>query len=104
LFSDDCIFYRGTKINENVLRNIFQNEQLFSFTYRLGLNITVKDYVTNEPCAQLPKEYSKLSKVIVWDRTELDFWQLHSFAVGFDGYVYRAKDLLELAEGKPFGK
>ena len=103
LFSDDCIFYRQSRINENVLKNIFKNENLFSFTFRLGKNITVKNYVWHENM-QLPDIYHLWGKVRAWDRTKLDFWQLHGFSVGFDGYVFRANDLLKLAEYKSFDK
>lgn len=104
LFSDDCIFYRKTNIDENLLRSYFEfgpDNQLFCFTYRLGKNITVKDYVINEQ-AILPNKILEGNKILAWRWDSVDFWQLHGFATGFDGYIYRSKDLLDLSDNSPF--
>lgn len=102
LFTDDSIFYRSSTVSEQELRFRFTNPNLFTFTYRLGLNITVKDYVINEPAWQ-PDTLQCWENVVAWDYNKLPFEQLHGFTVGFDGYIFRAKDLLELSERQSFG-
>lgn len=101
LFADDCIFYRQCIVWEDDLKDFFSNEDVFSFSYRIGKNVTVKDYVTGEQPIQ-PQDIQEDGVMQWWDCTQVDFWQLHGFAVGFDGYVYRAKDLLELSQRSSF--
>lgn len=107
LFSDDCIFYRPDDIGEVRIRTMFDTygkDKVFSFTYRLGTNITVKDYVLNEQNKYKPEVFDVWGKIYGWNYTNIPFWQMHGFTVGFDGYIYRAKDLLELSERKSFGR
>lgn len=104
LFADDCIFYRPDSVGEARIRTAFDtyaSDKLFSFTYRLGKNITVKDYVINEPAIQ-PDEWHVWGKILAWDYTKIDFWQIFGFTVGFDGYIYRAQDLLDLSDHDSF--
>lgn len=102
LFADDCIFYKNTTITKQDIYHWFKNPSLFTFTFRLGQNISIKDYVVNEP-AKKPNMYFGIENALWWYYESLDFWQLHGFAVGFDGYIYRPKDLLDLSERKSFG-
>src|SRR5690242_206861 len=51
LFTDDCIVYRPLKISDVHIENILSND-VWCFSLRLGLNITVVDYVMNKPCPQ----------------------------------------------------
>jgi hypothetical protein len=107
LFSDDCILFRPVGVRESDIRKIFQNEDVFSATLRLGQNITIKDYVRNE-AAVVPLEqdydHTRNCVYIVWDYTKIDFWQLHGFTVGFDGYIFRSQDLLDLSEKRSFSE
>lgn len=105
LFSDDCILFRPVGVKEHDIKSIFEKEDVFSLTLRLGKNITVKDYVRNEP-AVLPQGYDNTRNIVhvVWDYTKIDFWQLHGFTVGFDGYIFRAQDLLDLSEKRSFSQ
>jgi hypothetical protein len=100
LFSDDCIFYRPTNISEKSLRRYFKNEDLWTFTYRLGKNISIRDYVINRPTS-LPEINNEDDKLFMWDWSKGDFWDIMYFTVGFDGYVYRADDLLSLSNQEP---
>lgn len=102
LFADDCIFYKPTKHKENYLRSIFCNDDLFTFTFRLGLNITVGDYVTNSPVNH-PKFIDSNDISFTWKYDQYDFWNIFGFTTGFDGYIFRSKDLLDLSEQKEFG-
>ncbi len=103
LFADDCIFFRHTNVDEDYLRSLFQYENLWTFTYRLGRNITVRDYTTNRS-AKFPDSYAYNDYHLMWDWRSMDFWDMFGFAVGFDGYVYRAQDLLTLSERSSFGR
>lgn len=96
LFADDCIFYRQTVLKEDDIRAIFKNEDLWTFTYRLGRNISIRDYVYNIPTAP-PSNYAYNNFWYMWNLREGEFWDIHYFPTGFDGYIYRAKDLLDLS-------
>ncbi len=97
LFSDDSILYRPFKITEKGIKHLFQFDDLWTFVLRLGQNIIVQDYVNNTSVTP-PEE-------LMWRWDERKFWDdAFGFATGFDGYFYKAKDLLELSERKPFGR
>lgn len=100
LFSDDCIFYRKADINEKQLNHMFKNEDLFALTYRLGENIKIRDYVEQKP-AYIPF-FFRIKNKLFWNWEDCDFWDMFGFTVGFDGYIYRAKDLLSLSERSGF--
>jgi hypothetical protein len=97
LFSDDCILYRPFTITEKGVKHLFEFDDLFTFTLRLGTNITVQDYVHNTPIEKHPAD-------LMWRWDEIPFRSAFGFATGFDGYFYKAKDLLDLSERKPFGR
>lgn len=101
LFADDCIFFRKTSIDENILRHMFTDVDLWTFTYRLGKNISVRDYVYPGPTV-FPREYIENNLLFTWQWDKVDFWDLFGFTVAFDGYVYRAQDLLTLSERSSF--
>lgn len=101
LYSDDCIFYRENPVSEKTLRHTFDQGDVWSFTYRLGSNITIRDYVTNTP-TNFPRDIYAGNNMMRWNWGVQDFWDMFGFTVGFDGYIYRAKDLLELSERKHF--
>lgn len=96
LFSDDCIFYRDVDLYEEDIQTAFKNENLFTFTFRLGKNVIIKDYILQDKGIIPPVINEDLC--LYWDYTQVDFWQLWGFPVGFDGYLFRADDLLSLSE------
>jgi hypothetical protein len=102
LFADDCIFYRKNFMKVVDIRNMMNGGSIFSFSFRLGQNISIADYVTNRPC-QHPEHIGLTPYYMFWDYTKINFWDMFGFTVGFDGYVYRAKDLLELSDRSGFG-
>lgn len=103
LFADDCIFYRPCTIWESDLRQLFADENVWTFTYRLGKNVTIRDYVRNR-IAAFPAILMESDKYFSWRWNTIDFWDIFGFTVGFDGYIYRAKDLLQLSNRESFGR
>lgn len=97
LFSDDCILYKPFTITEKGVKHLFEFDDLFTFTLRLGTNITVQDYVHNTPIEKHPAD-------LMWRWDEIPFRSAFGFVTGFDGYFFKAKDLLELSEKKSFGR
>jgi hypothetical protein len=97
LFSDDCIFYRSTNLTEDRIYGMMGDSGIWTFTFRLGMNISIKDYVTGEKC-KLPEYIGHCGEYILWNWDKINFWDMFGFVVGFDGYIYRAKDLLELSD------
>lgn len=101
LFADDCIFYRPCMVWEDDLLRLFNMQNMWSFSYRLGDNITVQDYTRNTT-ADKPTIFAEKYNSIFWDyrRVKPD----HSFGwpCGIDAFVYRTRDLKWLLEGKSF--
>src|SRR4051812_49171965 len=85
LFSDDCIFYRPTDMSEADIRAVMASDAIWTFTFRLGKNITIRDYVENRPAAH-PENIGYTDKYFFWCWGEIDFWDLFGFSVGFDSY------------------
>ena len=97
LFSDDSILYRPLIITQKGVEHLFSFGDLWTFALRIGQNVITQDYVHNTKV--IPPEE------LMWRWEDRQFWDdAFGFAVGFDGYFYKAKDLLELSERKPFGR
>lgn len=98
-FTDDCIFYRKNEVNEQELVNLFDMQNLWTFTYRLGDNITIQDYtrgnVTDRPRLMVEKYNS-----LLWDYTSVKSDHSFGWPCGLDGYIWRTQDLRNLLEGE----
>ena len=96
LFTDDSILFRPLTITQKGVEHLFSFGDLWNFQLRVGDNTTIQYYVDNSPA--IPNKECMYR----WD--EGDFDSCHYFPCSFDGTFYKAKDLLDLSERKPFGK
>src|SRR4051812_39985885 len=105
LFTDDCIFYRKAEFDESDIRYFLDIKNIWAVHLRLGLNITVVDYVRIKPCPQPNYNICPNDKFICWDYRFTDrFESYFAFPTPFDGSLYNSADLLNLANGGAFGK
>ncbi len=112
LFTDDCILYRPLKMSDVHIENCLRDE-VWCVSLRLGLNITITDYVTNKPCPQ-PNDVTNIdfldinNKVIdngiKWNYRQFPdkFASYFGFPTAFDGCFYQANDLIWLANNGEF--
>ena len=103
LFSDDCVFYRKTDLSEREIIKILSDEKIWSFQFRLGLNIDVRDYVVNQK-AILPEHLLKYDKYILWNYREIDRLETWGFESSFDGCLFRTANVIWLANNGSFNK
>lgn len=105
LFADDCLFYSKTNIYKEEIEHQFYDQRLWSFSFRIGQNVSQHNYISSTPNKK-PIDYYEEGKFLYWNFREgfNSIWESSfSFPFGFDGCLYRAKDLLFLANGENFG-
>lgn len=106
LFTDDSIFYRKATFTTNDIKSILYTQDIWSFNLRLGKNITIVDYVRNQPCPQ-PEfiQFYNRQDILMWKYNFIDkFSSYFAFPTSFDGCFYRSNDLLNLANRENFGE
>jgi len=101
-FADDCIFYRKTQITDNDLYKLFTDPDLWTFTFRLGQNITIQDYCTNSS-AERPSGFDIKGNILTWPYKQVRPDHSFGWPVGIDGYVWRKNQLQDLLAGEDFG-
>ncbi len=106
LITDDSIFYRPTVFTEEKIHEFLSQDDVWAIHGRLGVNITITDYVTNKKLIQPQYQISESAKFIKWDyRYGPDkFDSYFAFPSPFDGSIYRANDLLNLLGDSSFAK
>ena len=104
LFTDDCIFYRPANFTESDIFNFLSYKYVWGFHARLGLNITIVDYIKNTKCPQ-PNFIYQDANFLCWDYRFYDKFQSYfAFPTPFDGSFYNSVDLLNLANNGSFGR
>lgn len=96
LSTDDCIFYKQCNKNYDYFANLFEsNNQLLTFSFRLGLNTIVQNYVTGETQPSLLKFNPKSidNDTLMWNFNLC--WDQYNFGYCFshDHHIYRGSDL-----------
>ena len=90
-FTDDDIIYG--QVFENIILKEMQDEEVFCFSLRLGLNVN-KCYTMN--CENIVKPLEERDNIIKWD------WTVHYMDFGYplsvDGHIFRTGDILPLAK------
>lgn len=100
-FADDCIFYRPSDICETRLKVFFERENHISFTYRLGRNITIQDYIRNNP-TQRPDQFCVFGKILKWDYTIINPEHSFGWPCGIDSFIYKASKLKQIMNNNTF--
>jgi hypothetical protein len=95
LLTDDCIFFRNPDVCTNYIgRELKNNHNLYSFSYRLGLNTVVQDYIRNieQPKIQHYKELDD-SNTITYNYKHFHPETNYGLHFGWDGMCYETKVL-----------
>lgn len=103
---DDCIWYRKTDLTPANVYEILKNDHdILTFSFRLGLNTTIQNYLTGETQKDL-KTYGYLyfpnNNTIKWR------WKLHppfnnySYLFSWDSHIYNANWLFDIIKDMKF--
>jgi hypothetical protein len=94
--TDDCVFYRQTSFTNEIIDDIFYNQDIFCCSLRLGLNTTLQDYIHH--MMQPPLQYYYLYKdnFVYWNWKHLHPIQNYGYSISLDGHIYRCEDMLEI--------
>jgi len=99
--TDDCVFFRKPPAH-NIFSLFKENDDLFCFTYRQGLNTTIQDYKIQS--LQTPLSYyNTCNGMIDWNWKIYPALENRGYAGGQDFCFYRIEDLemsLELSHAK----
>lgn len=98
LLTDDCVFYRKNECFEDDINDLM-TEDVWCFSYRMGLNTNVQYYVTQQQ--QQPIEYfgyKDLDKYIKWNWKIRPHFENRGYFISWDSHIYLSKDLLDLSK------
>lgn len=99
---DDMIFFKPTVCSQEDISTIMQDKSVFCFNFRVGLNVTVTDYVLQRK-VQIPPHEIVFNKYIKWNYREVPgtMWDSYwAFEAPLDGFVARADDILWICENE----
>jgi hypothetical protein len=104
LMTDDCIFYRAyDTLIEDTLRLVI--DDVWCFSWRLGLNTTQQYYVTKsqqEPLDKLGYNFLSDEHFIKWNWKIRPSHSNYGYFISWDGHIYRSADLLHLCKDLAF--
>lgn len=100
LFTDDCVFYDRLSMPPN----FFEVSDVWCVSLRLGLNTTLQYYATGEQQAPLGRQeaFNVGGGFVGWDWKNRPVHQNYGYFISWDACIYRADDLLALAESIQF--
>lgn len=104
LFTDDCIFYKPFRTTPSDVVQLISPDCL-CFSLRLGLNTTKQYYVENtyqRPLSDLGYELLD-GDYIKWNWKIRPPYENYGYAFSWDGYIYRASDLIYWCGDGSFG-
>ena len=92
---DDCVFYKKVCATKELILDTF-DEDVFCFSFRMGLNTTTQNYI--QPTRQYKlKDYTYSSHFIKWNWTDWDSVLNYGYPISLDGHIFRRKELSELS-------
>ncbi len=102
IFTDDTVFFRD--LPEKAFVNIavsMNNPSVFSFTLRLGKNVNIQNYQTNEHL-KWPDDAKLFSwaDIYKWNFKKQYCYNNVGYSFNCDGTIYWAQDILALAQNK----
>ena len=91
---DDCIFYKKLPSGVELIEKEFEDD-VFCFSFRMGLNTVVQNYLQPER-----KYYLKDANVdkyfIKWNWTDWSSVLNYGYPISLDGHIYRGEELATL--------
>jgi hypothetical protein len=98
-FVDDNIIYRPCSLNNDHVRQLFQDFDLTCFSLRLGANTILQDPYTKQPVQFPPTmfRYSELYEpILLWEWKNCNQYGNFGYAFSVDGHIYKTDDILNL--------
>lgn len=95
-FADDCIFYRRSTIAESDLGYLFYKCQPCSFTFRLGWNIDIQDYIRGNKADTPADFHTYKGKMYTWVHSKIKPDHSFGWTHGIDSFVYNTEVLQNL--------
>jgi hypothetical protein len=104
LLTDDSVFYRKNECSEDDLKDIIK-DNVWCFSFRLGLNTTTQWYRTGQQQEHLDKlGYKIVTPCIISSEMYIQWnWKIrppfenYGYMMSWDGHIYRTADLLSLS-------
>ena len=91
---DDCVFYKKLPSGVELIEQEFKDD-VFCFSFRMGLNTTVQNYLQPERRYQL-KDANVDKHFVKWNWKEWDSILNYGYPISLDGHIYRGKELATL--------
>jgi hypothetical protein len=106
--TDDCLFYRPINVSSSEIEKYFTDD-VFCFSFRLGVNTIVQNYMTGELQPSLINDDEMIKqlslnkiKMIKWNWKVRNQFQNFGYNPSLDGHIYHAKELYKISTHKQF--
>ena len=100
---DDCIFYKRVASTAQEIENILVESNAFCFSFRLGLNTTMQNYL--DPDLYVPlRKYEENRSFVRWNWKEWDDRLNYGYPISLDGHIFEAKEISYLSEMFKFNR
>jgi hypothetical protein len=103
LGTDDCVFYRKCQIQPSQIENLFNNDKrLLTFSFRLGENTIVQNYVTGQRQPPLsrynPQKYSTSfgENILIWNYNLCNSQLNYGYPYSYDFHCYKTSVLVDI--------
>tara|TARA_R100001244_G_scaffold91110_1_gene69038 strand:- start:4397 stop:5233 length:837 start_codon:yes stop_codon:yes gene_type:complete len=92
---DDCIFYKRLPSTASQLESLMIDD-VFCFSFRLGLNTTMQDYLVPTEFVELGK-YESNPFCVKWNWKEWSSRLNYGYPISLDGHIFRTKEISDLS-------
>ena len=93
---DDCIFYKKLPSGVELIEKQFEDD-VFCFSFRMGLNTTTQNYLQPGRKYYLKRENATVDHHFVkWNWRDWDSILNYGYPISLDGHIYRGSELAEL--------
>lgn len=98
---DDCVVYKRIPAGSEVVEQVMQDGSVFCFSLRMGLNITVQNYLNPSMIVELRK-YQENDIGIRWDWKEWTDTLNFGYPISLDGHIYRTEEIRDLSTQRKY--
>ena len=112
---DDCVFHKRIPISpDQVIELIEEDESIFCFSLRLGINTYVQNYATRQhdplfceppfpkpkfqPVQENHKDYEESVSCVKWNWKVREFSSNFGYPISLDGHIFRPMEMYTLCK------
>jgi len=92
---DDCIFYKKVPCAASEIESLITDD-VFCFSFRLGLNTTTQNYLNTSEYVELGK-YETNHICVKWNWKEWSSALNYGYPISLDGHIFRTKEISHLS-------